>query len=801
MASDFDDALEQFKATFFEESAEQLADVEERLAAIRASLENTDAPHDSFRHLILEQKRRSAEADLHATFRAVHSVKGGAGAFEFKEVVDFAHRMETLLDLMRNGEANINIPIVDLLIAANDILVALVEAARTGSQVNAEQVADVARRLDVARGNEPPANQAEAVMTPPAEPAGGAAAAKDDRRPSGPSPAVSGAGAPARSRRFAIDFRPNAEIFKFGNDPLLLLRELQTLGPCTITVRDTELPQLGALDPETCYLAWQVEIETDRDRDAIEEVFEFVIDDCTLEITEQTEPSTEAADAPGEAASGGSGAAPAAETTAAPTAGPNGAKTARGNGQADAPGRSVATASPGSGAGDKGVRPHETPSGQTQAGPNGTVHARQESTTRSRGGRADSGVSSIRVELERVDRLVNMVGELVITQAMLRQQLSELPDEHANSMSQGFEDLDMHLRELQESVMAVRMQPVGSVFARMPRLVRDLSSRLGKRADLIMSGESTEVDKTIIEQLADPLTHMIRNALDHGIEDAAARRESGKSETATIWLNAEHKSGRIVITVADDGRGINREKVLKKAIERGIIAPDAEPTNEEIDELIYAPGFSTSEKVTDLSGRGVGMDVVRQNILSLGGRLSVQSEPGEGTRFVMSLPLTLAVLDGMVVAVGSEYYILPLTTIIESIRPQPGQVHKLANGAEVLAARGGYIRLARLYDLFGIEGAIESPEYALVVIADVEGGDQIGILVDEMLGQQQVVIKSLEENYGYVPGIAAATILGSGRVALILDVKGLDDVARARRGGHGRLAGDGGRLALGGRSG
>jgi len=732
MSSDLDAALEQFKATFFEESAEQLADVESRLATIRSSLDAVEPE------------------ELHATFRAIHSIKGGAGAFEFTEVVDFSHKMETLLDLLRTDTIPVDAATVDLLIAANDCLVELVEAARSGTSVDRDRVAELAARLKAAQGG------------------AGAQAGDDATGAAQPQAVPEPDGGDSGRQHFRIDFRPNEQLFKFGNEPLLLLRELRALGACTIAPRDSALPRLDALDPEACYLAWEIEIETDQSRAAIEEVFEFVIDDCHLAITELGT-ATEAA-GPADAAGGRAPEAPEPPATSpAPAdAGATGAAATPATGA----GRTVARAATGGGAvASKGTN-------GAGNGPGETVTARQEGT--GRGGRADSGVTSIRVELDRVDRLVNMVGELVITQAMLRQQLSELPAEHAGQMSQGFEDLDLHLRELQESVMAVRMQPVRSVFARMPRLVRDIAGKLGKKVDLAMSGESTEVDKTVIEQLSDPLTHMIRNAVDHGIETPDERAASGKAAQATIWLNAEHKSGRIVITVADDGRGINREKVLAKARERGIIPPDAQLSNDEIDELIYAAGFSTAEGVTDLSGRGVGMDVVRQNIVNLGGRMSVVSEPGQGTRFIMSLPLTLAVLDGMVVSVGAEHYILPLTSIVETIRPRAAQIRQLANGAEVLAARGEYIRLVRLYEAFGIEGAVEMPEHGLVVIAEAEGSGQVGLLIDEMLGQQQVVIKSLEENYGQVPGIAAATILGSGRVALILDINGLGDLARAR---------------------
>ena len=385
-------------------------------------------------------------------------------------------------------------------------------------------------------------------------------------------------------------------------------------------------------------------------------------------------------------------------------------------------------------------------------------------------------ISSIRVELDRVDRLVNMVGELVISQAMLRQQVENLIPEDSHVMAQGFEDLSAHTRELQESVMAIRMQPVKSVFARIPRMVRELSARLGKKVDLITQGEMTEVDKTVIEQLMDPLTHMIRNSLDHGIETQEERAKSGKPERAAIKLSAEHRSGRIQIEVSDDGKGINRQRIVEKAVQKGLLSSDHDLSDEEIDNLIFAPGFSTADEVSDVSGRGVGMDVVRRNIVSLGGRISVFSTPGEGTRFLMSLPLTLAVLDGMIIRCGQEKYIIPLTSVIESIHPIAEELQPLVNGAMMVSMRGQYIRIVNLYKLFNIKGAVTDAAQGLVVIVETERYGHVGILVDELLGQQQVVIKSLEENYDPIDGVAAATILGNGKVALILDVDGLADM-------------------------
>lgn len=415
----------------------------------------------------------------------------------------------------------------------------------------------------------------------------------------------------------------------------------------------------------------------------------------------------------------------------------------------------------------------ERPGPETSAAPQRDTE--REAPAPVEGGRSSSraAMTTIRVELARVDRLVNMVGELVITQAMLAQQVADQRSNSRPQIRQGHEDLANYTRELQECVMAIRMQPVKSVFSRMPRLVRDMSVKLGKRVRLVTSGEQTEVDKTVIEELADPLLHMIRNAIDHGIESAEQRRAAGKPEEGTIELSASQRGGNILITVSDDGAGIDRQKLRNKAVERGVISAEAGLSGEEIDQLIFAPGFSTAETVTDVSGRGVGMDVVRSNIGNLGGRIQIQSVLGRGTKFTLILPLTLAVLDGMMIAVSSETYILPLTNIVETIRPDKRTVRQLANGSTVVAIRGEFIRLVNLGELFGLRAAALEPWKALVIVVELDNGAKLGIVVDELIGQRQVVVKSLQENFDPVPGVSGATILGTGRVALILDIEQL----------------------------
>ncbi len=390
--------------------------------------------------------------------------------------------------------------------------------------------------------------------------------------------------------------------------------------------------------------------------------------------------------------------------------------------------------------------------------------------------KASAPVSSIRVDLEKIDRLVNMIGELVITEAMLRAQARDLPNDRFAGLLRGIDELSHHTRELQEAVMAVRMQPVKSIFSRMPRIVRDAAAQLGKDIQLVMSGEQTEVDKTVIESLADPLTHMIRNSVDHGIETPDQRVWNDKAAQGTIHLSAFHRSGRIIIEISDDGAGINRARVLAKAREKNLVAADAVLSDEEIDHLIFLPGFSTAETVTNLSGRGVGMDVVRRNIEGLGGTVRLQNMPEKGSIFTVSLPLTLAILDGMIVRVGQENYIIPITSIIETLRPKLVEMHAVEGRSDVINVRGEFVPLLYLHRVFNISGATARADQALVVLVE-HGAGKVGMVVDELIGQQQIVIKSIEANTDPIPGISGATILGDGKVSLILEINDICKLA------------------------
>ncbi|MDJ3464719.1 chemotaxis protein CheA, partial [Salmonella enterica] len=387
--------------------------------------------------------------------------------------------------------------------------------------------------------------------------------------------------------------------------------------------------------------------------------------------------------------------------------------------------------------------------------------------------------TSIRVAVEKVDQLINLVGELVITQSMLAQRSNELDPVNHGDLITSMGQLQRNARDLQESVMSIRMMPMEYVFSRFPRLVRDLAGKLGKQVELTLVGSSTELDKSLIERIIDPLTHLVRNSLDHGIEMPEKRLEAGKNVVGNLILSAEHQGGNICIEVTDDGAGLNRERILAKAMSQGM-AVNENMTDDEVGMLIFAPGFSTAEQVTDVSGRGVGMDVVKRNIQEMGGHVEIQSKQGSGTTIRILLPLTLAILDGMSVRVAGEVFILPLNAVMESLQPREEDLHPLAGGERVLEVRGEYLPLVELWKVFDVDGAKTEATQGIVVILQ-SAGRRYALLVDQLIGQHQVVVKNLESNYRKVPGISAATILGDGSVALIVDVSALQGLNREQR--------------------
>jgi two-component system chemotaxis sensor kinase CheA len=385
---------------------------------------------------------------------------------------------------------------------------------------------------------------------------------------------------------------------------------------------------------------------------------------------------------------------------------------------------------------------------------------------------ANSETSSVRVGIDKIDSLIDLVGELVITQSMLDPFRDDFDMSRLEHLRQGLAQLARHTRALQESVMGIRMLPIGSVFSRFPRLVRDLSNKLGKQVKLDLVGEQTELDKTVLEKIGDPLVHLVRNAIDHGLESPDRRRAAGKGDTGTLRLEAFHRGGSIVVEVSDDGAGLNRQAIINKAIQRGLIASGDNLGDDAVAELIFQPGFSTAAATTDLSGRGVGMDVVRRNVVDLGGTVAIRSTEGKGTVFTITLPLTLAIIDGLTAAVGEERYIVPLVSIVESIQLRGDAIRSVAGGGELFRFRDGYLPVIRLHEVFGITGARTTIDEGLVVVVEGEGS-RVGLFIDELIGQQQAVVKSLEANFRRVNGISGATILSDGSVALIVDVLGL----------------------------
>lgn len=732
------DDLAQFKQTFFAECEELLGDLEGHLMALQAG--------------------EGDNGTLNAVFRAIHSIKGGAGAFGFDRLVAFAHIFETVLDLMRDGRLEPTPDSVLLVLHCADILSDLVKAAQNGTELSPGHENEGRKSLiDLAAsiGVDADPNAADAALAAlDAQLAGGGGldaepepvAAAPEPEPAAPAAAAAPAKLPLL--KYLVKFEPRDALYQRANEPLILIRELRELGGFLAKADADSVPPLDQIQPEGAYIKWEFEIETDRGEQAIRDVFEFVLDDCLLEITCLNPP-------------GGAAKPAAAETEAEPEepvvqAAP---KAAAAPAAAAAPKAEPAAA-------PKPAAAKAEPAGGGAAAGGGGAAGGETKTAR-----------SIRVDLDRVDKLVNMVGELVITHAMIAQQTEHLHADQHPELANGLAELSHHIRDLQESVMAMRAQPVKSVFARLPRLVRELAMMTNKKIRLDMSGENTEIDKTVIEQLGDPLTHMIRNSCDHGIETPDDRTAAGKPPEGVIHVSADQRGGRIVIEITDDGRGINREKVMKKAIEKKLVAPDAVLSNEEIDNLIFLPGFSTADTVSNISGRGVGMDVVRQNIQSLGGRVHIQSRPGQGSSFILTLPLTLAVLDGMVLKVGVQSYILPLANIVESLRPEKDQINVVANQSELLRIRGEYVPLVYLHRIFKVPKGIDDPTKALVIIVEMEDSSKMGLVVDEIIGQQQVVIKSLEENFDPIRGVGAATILGNGRVSLILDVAGIKHIA------------------------
>ena len=681
--------LSQFFEVFFEESFEGLDTMEAELLNLVPGEEDLET--------------------INTIFRAAHSIKGGSGTFGFSSVSDFTHVLETLLDQIRQGERTLTTEHVNLLLKAVDCLRSLLAG------LQAEQ--------------EPDLTEADTLRAQFEEVLGINSTTQESN--------IQTSDNQSDSDTYQIDFKPHHHLFKTGNEPLIMISELEQLGELDTTVFYDEVPEITNLSSDECFLHWRFFLNTSHGESAIKEVFEWVEDDADITIE----------------LCGG------LFTDELPT-----------------PENDSSTVA------QEPLLQEPVPKQAEQAKPikPTSANTNKKSTT--------PESTSIRVGIDKVDSLINMVGELVITQAMLNQ-LSEqdITPATITALQEGLAQLAHNTRDLQENVMRIRMLPINFVFSRFPRLVRDIAQKLNKQVELKLIGEQTELDKTVMEKISDPMVHLVRNSLDHGLETVEKRLQAGKDPVGTVTLNAFHQGGNIVIEIMDDGQGLNTKKIQEKAIANGLISADNHLSNEEINELIFMPGFSTMDEVSDLSGRGVGMDVVKRNIQSLNGSVEVTSAPGVGSTFTIRLPLTLAILDGQLVKVAQHTYIIPLISIVESLQIDIAKVSRVGKNLDVLRLRDEYIPILRLYDIFNHDNAIESLDKTLLVVVETDN-QKVGLLVDDLLSQQQVVIKSLEANYQKVDGISGATILGDGRVSLIVDISGLIKLSGLKKPGSQELS-------------
>ncbi|WP_224983151.1 chemotaxis protein CheA [Geomonas agri] len=658
--------LAQFHQLFFDESEEHLAEMERLLLSLPAA--------------------GFPEEDLHALFRAAHSIKGGAATFGFPEVAEFTHVAESILDRVRNHETALD---TQLFLEARDVIGELISFHRDGRPIDGIRLKEVRGRLVDASA------ESESEPAPKAEP---------------PRESVS-----AQPQSLTLLYSPSHDIFRRGVRFDMILDELRDMGEVQVTAEGTLAPILTLCAPELCQTRWRIHFAGSASEEEIRELFAFFAEPEELAFLSELEAAPQAVAVQG-----------------------------YGAGQISAP--------------------------QYAAGKGA------ETTT----GAAASEGGSFRVGTAKVDELVNQVGELVITHAIVKQRLSLMEGAQYRNLLDDLSAMERTMRGLQQSVLSLRMVPVAQLFGRFPRVVHDLSRKLGKEVELKTVGDATELDKTFIELLTDPLTHLVRNCIDHGIEGPEARLAAGKPAKGTVTLNAAHQGGRIALEVCDDGAGLNRERILEKATLLGLIPEGSELPDEEVWKLIFLPGFSTAAEVSDVSGRGVGMDVVLRNVQKLGGRITVASRQGEGSSFTISLPLTLAIMEGLHVQSGAETVIIPLDVIVESI-PLDHGCSRITGESEVVELRGDFIPLVPLGPLLKLRGAEERERIAVVV--DV-GGERVGIAVDGLLGEHQVVMKSLEQNYGRVPGMAGATILGNGRVAFVVDAAEITELWRSKGGFH-----------------
>jgi two-component system chemotaxis sensor kinase CheA len=707
--------LTQFYEIFFEEAGENLDQMEQML--LQLDLENAD------------------DEELNAIFRCAHSIKGGAATFGFADVAELTHQMESLLDKLRRHELKPTAPMVDVLLESSDALRSLL-ARHQGKSVEPPATASLVQRISqLAQGQVP-------VPVPTAAPAPVAASFATAPVPApAPIPETPKAAHPVANGVRVLEIHVGPMDDPAEADSIAeLFRDITGLGTIEALPCDQSTKRV--------YRAHTSASDTD-----LMDLFTFHVSKEHIRIDEIASGSgVETAAAPA-----------ATETIDAPAAAAADTSSKDFGFFDDAPGAPAPAAAPAASVVEA------TPA---IAAPQPASKAE----TKSASSASQMESSTLRVSVSKIDQLINLVGELVITQAMLAQKSRELDAAVNQPLLAGLADLDRNTRDLQEAVMSIRMIPMSVVFNRFPRMLRDLASKLGKKVELVTHGEATELDKGLVEKITDPLTHLIRNSCDHGLELPEERRAKGKSEQGTITLAASHQGGSILIEVRDDGKGLSREKLLSKAREKGIDAPDT-MSDSEVWNLIMAPGFSTAEVVTDVSGRGVGMDVVKKNIASLGGTVEIDSSEGYGMSVKVRLPLTLAIMDGMSVRVSDEVYILPLASVVESFQIKPSDINTVAQGAQLVKVRDEYMPVIELERVFNVPRFEFNATSPIMVVVESDGA-RVALMVDELLGQQQVVIKNLESNYRRVPNISGATILGDGKVALILDTSGL--VRRSR---------------------
>ncbi len=715
--------LEQFYEIFFEESSELLAEMETCL--LRLDVNSPD----------LE--------DLNAIFRAAHSIKGGAGTFGFTDMTEMTHMLETLLDKLRKGELKVRSEMIDAFLRAGDVIKEQLAGHRGEGQADPAVAAAVCEELKKLSDGV----QESVVVEPVAkeEPGENLGATNQIETEVIESPAED-----SLKNIYSIEFSSTG------------------MSSATVDHLLDNLKRLGVLEnltPTNTSNSFKLKLATSNCEEDVWETLAFIVDPANLKIetivVENTEAGLSATDYSEEAGKNTESPVTANEDEFSMTDLP------------PAPGYGFFPGAPAAPieSDESEMNPSVGQQPNTGFSKNESSGNINKSLNKTATAAPNSETSSIRVSIEKVDQMINLVGELVITQAMLAQTVSQYDPVLFEKLHSGMSQLERNTRDLQESVMSIRMMPISFVFSRYPRVVRDLAAKLNKRVELKTVGENTELDKGLIEKIADPLTHLVRNSLDHGIEVAEKRVAAGKPAHGTITLRAFHQGGSIVIEVSDDGAGLNRGKILAKAKERGLPVHDG-MTDQEVWALIFEAGFSTAEKVTDVSGRGVGMDVVKRNIQSMGGRIDIDSALGTGTRISIRLPLTLAILDGLSVTVGEEMFIVPLNYITESLQPAAADIKTVSGQGRVVQVRGEYLPVVALHEIFNLRPKVTAVHEGILVILEAEG-QKAALFVDDLVGQHQVVIKSLESNYRRVQGVSGATIMGDGKVALILDTAAL----------------------------